>query len=111
MRAIRSIELNHFLPFQELGSQPLPTIVTEDADNSGHVSQGHRPRAGELVIGNRVCGHYIFLSSGARERYSRFTWDLFRIITIRLSNGKEVLSDTRQSSLHKRAAIITLSVA
>ncbi|KAL0105605.1 hypothetical protein PUN28_015832 [Cardiocondyla obscurior] len=30
---------------RELGSQPLPTIVTEDADNSGHVSQGHRPRA------------------------------------------------------------------
>ncbi|KAG7197163.1 hypothetical protein KM043_007245 [Ampulex compressa] len=33
---------------RELGSQPLPTIVTEDADNSGHASQdqGHRPRAG-----------------------------------------------------------------
>ncbi|XP_011686138.1 PREDICTED: flocculation protein FLO11 [Wasmannia auropunctata] len=30
---------------RELGSQPLPTIVTEDTDNSGHVSQGHRPRA------------------------------------------------------------------
>ncbi|XP_026829759.1 uncharacterized protein LOC105275230 isoform X2 [Ooceraea biroi] len=30
---------------RELGSQPLPTIVTEDADNSSHVSQGHRPRA------------------------------------------------------------------
>nr|XP_012230181.1 PREDICTED: dentin sialophosphoprotein [Linepithema humile]XP_012230189.1 PREDICTED: dentin sialophosphoprotein [Linepithema humile]XP_012230198.1 PREDICTED: dentin sialophosphoprotein [Linepithema humile]XP_012230207.1 PREDICTED: dentin sialophosphoprotein [Linepithema humile]XP_012230216.1 PREDICTED: dentin sialophosphoprotein [Linepithema humile] len=30
---------------RELGSQPLPTIVTEDADNSGHASQGHRPRA------------------------------------------------------------------
>ncbi|EGI58982.1 hypothetical protein G5I_12837 [Acromyrmex echinatior] len=31
--------------YKELGSQPLPTIVTEDTDNSGHVSQGHRPRA------------------------------------------------------------------
>ncbi|KOC69683.1 hypothetical protein WH47_07870 [Habropoda laboriosa] len=33
---------------QELGSQPLPTIVTEDADTAGHASQdqGHRPRAG-----------------------------------------------------------------
>nr|XP_031848505.1 uncharacterized protein LOC116433964 isoform X2 [Nomia melanderi] len=33
---------------KELGSQPLPTIVTEDADNSSHASQdqGHRPRAG-----------------------------------------------------------------
>ncbi|XP_066603715.1 5'-AMP-activated protein kinase subunit gamma-2 isoform X3 [Prorops nasuta] len=34
--------------YKELGSQPLPTIVTEDADTSGHASQdpGHRPRAG-----------------------------------------------------------------
>lgn len=34
--------------FKELGSQPLPTIVTEDADGSGHSGQdqGHRPRAG-----------------------------------------------------------------
>ncbi|XP_043584147.1 serine-rich adhesin for platelets isoform X1 [Bombus pyrosoma] len=33
---------------KELGSQPLPTIVTEDADTAGHAShdQGHRPRAG-----------------------------------------------------------------
>nr|XP_033323720.1 serine-rich adhesin for platelets-like isoform X2 [Megalopta genalis] len=33
---------------KELGSQPLPTIVTEDADNLSHASQdqGHRPRAG-----------------------------------------------------------------
>lgn len=33
---------------KELGSQPLPTIVTEDADTSGQASQdqGHRPRAG-----------------------------------------------------------------
>ncbi|XP_076646407.1 SNF4/AMP-activated protein kinase gamma subunit isoform X1 [Halictus rubicundus] len=33
---------------KELGSQPLPTIVTEDADNSSHASQdqGQRPRAG-----------------------------------------------------------------
>lgn len=37
---------------QELGSQPLPTIVTEDAENSNQAShdQGHRPRAGALVI-------------------------------------------------------------
>lgn len=34
---------------QELGSQPLPTIVTEDADSSGHKTedQGGRPRAGK----------------------------------------------------------------
>ena len=34
--------------YKELGSQPLPTIVTEDADNSSHASQdqGQRPRAG-----------------------------------------------------------------
>ncbi|XP_076295856.1 SNF4/AMP-activated protein kinase gamma subunit isoform X3 [Lasioglossum baleicum] len=33
---------------KELGSQPLPTIVTEDTDNSNHASQdqGQRPRAG-----------------------------------------------------------------
>nr|XP_012148371.1 PREDICTED: dentin sialophosphoprotein isoform X5 [Megachile rotundata] len=33
---------------KELGSQPLPTIVTEDTDTSNHASQdqGHRPRAG-----------------------------------------------------------------
>ncbi|XP_015181525.1 PREDICTED: serine-rich adhesin for platelets [Polistes dominula] len=32
---------------KELGSQPLPTIVTEDADNNqGSHEQGHRPRAG-----------------------------------------------------------------
>ncbi|XP_017890901.1 dentin sialophosphoprotein-like isoform X2 [Ceratina calcarata] len=33
---------------KELGSQPLPTIVTEDTDTSGQAShdQGHRPRAG-----------------------------------------------------------------
>lgn len=33
---------------KELGSQPLPTIVTEDADSSGQASgdHGHRPRAG-----------------------------------------------------------------
>ena len=37
---------------QELGSQPLPTIVTEDADTSGQASQdqGHRPRAGEVIV-------------------------------------------------------------
>ena len=35
--------------FKELGSQPLPTIVTEDVDNHSSHSlqeQGHRPRAG-----------------------------------------------------------------
>ncbi|KAK0086575.1 hypothetical protein PV325_002979 [Microctonus aethiopoides] len=34
--------------YRELGSQPLPTIVTEDADSSGHKTedQGGRPRAG-----------------------------------------------------------------
>ncbi|XP_076181984.1 SNF4/AMP-activated protein kinase gamma subunit isoform X2 [Ptiloglossa arizonensis] len=33
---------------KELGSQPLPTIVTEDTENANHASQnqGHRPRAG-----------------------------------------------------------------
>ncbi|KAF7384017.1 hypothetical protein HZH68_014774 [Vespula germanica] len=33
--------------YKELGSQPLPTIVTEDADtNQASNEQGHRPRAG-----------------------------------------------------------------
>lgn len=45
-------EIMYLLILQELGSQPLPTIVTEDADNSGHAAQGHRPRAGELIIDN-----------------------------------------------------------
>lgn len=42
--------------FQELGSQPLPTIVTEDADTSGHAAQdqGQRPRAGKMIIFYRL---------------------------------------------------------
>lgn len=46
-----NISLMSFWCLQELGSQPLPTIVTEDADTSGQSShdQGHRPRAGEVI--------------------------------------------------------------
>ncbi|XP_012058105.1 PREDICTED: dentin sialophosphoprotein [Atta cephalotes] len=42
---VRRMDLVQEKKRRELGSQPLPTIVTEDTDNSGHVSQGHRPRA------------------------------------------------------------------
>ncbi|XP_029666763.1 uncharacterized protein DDB_G0284459-like isoform X1 [Formica exsecta] len=42
---IRRVDFVQERKRRELGSQPLPTIVTEDADNSGHASQGHRPRA------------------------------------------------------------------
>ncbi|XP_011881316.1 PREDICTED: dentin sialophosphoprotein [Vollenhovia emeryi] len=42
---VRRMDLLQERKRRELGSQPLPTIVTEDTDNSGHASQGHRPRA------------------------------------------------------------------
>ncbi|XP_014473094.1 PREDICTED: dentin sialophosphoprotein [Dinoponera quadriceps] len=42
---VRRIDFVQERKRRELGSQPLPTIVTEDADNSNHGSQGHRPRA------------------------------------------------------------------
>ncbi|XP_076231023.1 SNF4/AMP-activated protein kinase gamma subunit [Calliopsis andreniformis] len=45
---IRRVDFVQERKRKELGSQPLPTIVTEDAENSSHAShdQGHRPRAG-----------------------------------------------------------------
>ncbi|XP_076624673.1 SNF4/AMP-activated protein kinase gamma subunit isoform X2 [Colletes latitarsis] len=45
---IRRVDFVQERKRKELGSQPLPTIVTEDADTSNHASQdqGHRPRAG-----------------------------------------------------------------
>ncbi|KZC10129.1 hypothetical protein WN55_01112 [Dufourea novaeangliae] len=45
---IRRVDFVQERKRKELGSQPLPTIVTEDADNSSQASQdqGQRPRAG-----------------------------------------------------------------
>ncbi|XP_054004830.1 dentin sialophosphoprotein [Hylaeus anthracinus] len=45
---IRRVDFVQERKRKELGSQPLPTIVTEDADKSNQASQdeGHRPRAG-----------------------------------------------------------------
>ncbi|XP_043483854.1 dentin sialophosphoprotein [Leptopilina heterotoma] len=45
---VRRIDLGQDKRRKELGSQPLPTIVTEDADNTYQFSQdqNHRPRAG-----------------------------------------------------------------
>ncbi|XP_033211898.1 uncharacterized protein LOC117169575 [Belonocnema kinseyi] len=46
---VRRLDLVHDRKRKELGSQPLPTIVTEDVDNHSSHSlqeQGHRPRAG-----------------------------------------------------------------
>ncbi|XP_051165788.1 5'-AMP-activated protein kinase subunit gamma-2 isoform X2 [Leptopilina boulardi] len=45
---VRRIDLGQDKRRKELGSQPLPTIVTEDTDNTNQFSQdqNHRPRAG-----------------------------------------------------------------
>ncbi|XP_043288182.1 dentin sialophosphoprotein isoform X2 [Venturia canescens] len=45
---VRRVEFVQERKRQELGSQPLPTIVTEDVDPTGQNAQeqGHRPRAG-----------------------------------------------------------------
>lgn len=55
-----------FSILQELGSQPLPTIVTEDVDHTGQNAQeqGHRPRAGEFFILITSCILMIATQSG-----------------------------------------------